>query len=124
MGNPEQPELAQEFARTLSAMRPDIALSIARIIFQSDHRADLPRSRVPTLILQSGDDFAVPNSVGHYMARHIPQSTLVPIEARGHLPHLSAPKAVVRAIDTYLSASEKGRPLGEKPGWFARLTAR
>jgi len=124
MGNPEQPELAQEFTRTMSAMRPDIALATARMIFQSDHRADLPLLKVPTLILQSGDDLAVPNEVGHYMARHIPRATLVPIEARGHLPHLSAPKAVTGAIDTYLSASKKPRQPSERKGWLARLTAR
>jgi sigma-B regulation protein RsbQ len=42
MDNPERPELAVEFARTLSSVRPDIAQSVVRVIFQSDHRADLP----------------------------------------------------------------------------------
>jgi len=124
MGHPERPELGQEFARTFMAMRPDIALSIARIIFQSDHRADLPRLKVPTLILQSGDDLAVPTQVGHYMAKHIAQATLVPIEARGHLPQLSAPRAVNRAIDAYLSSSRKYGQPGEPKSWLARLTAR
>jgi sigma-B regulation protein RsbQ len=105
MGNPERPELGQEFVRTLSAMRPDIALSIARIVFQSDHRMDLSRLKVPTLILQSGEDLAVPDGVGEYMARRIPLAKLCTLEARGHLPHLSAPEAVNRAIGSYLSAS-------------------
>jgi sigma-B regulation protein RsbQ len=104
MGNPERPELGQEFVRTLSAMRPDIALSIARILFQSDHRMDLSRLKVPTLILQSGEDLAVPDAVGDYMARRIPLAKMSTIEARGHLPHLSAPEAVNRAIGSYLSA--------------------
>jgi sigma-B regulation protein RsbQ len=39
------------------------------------------------------------------MARRIPLAKMVTIEARGHLPHLSAPAAVNRAIDTYLSAA-------------------
>ncbi len=103
MGNPERPELGQEFARTLSAMRPDIALAIARIVFQYDHRAELPRLQVPTLILQSGDDLAVPNEVGHYMARQIPRATMTTIDARGHLPHLSAPEAVTRALEAFLT---------------------
>lgn len=105
MRNPERPELAQEFARTLSAMRPDIALAIARISFQCDHREDLPRLKLPTLILQSGDDLAVPTTVGRYMFRRIPHAKLTSIEARGHLPHLSAPRAVNRALDTFLSAT-------------------
>ncbi|MCU0517662.1 MAG: hypothetical protein MUC60_12535 [Oscillatoria sp. Prado101] len=39
MRNPETPELAVEFARSLAAIRPDIAQAVARVIFQSDHRA-------------------------------------------------------------------------------------
>jgi sigma-B regulation protein RsbQ len=104
MGNAERPELAREFAATLSAMRPDIALSLARVIFQSDHRANLPRLTIPSLILQSGGDIAVPSEVGLYMARHIPQARLVSLNATGHLPHLSAPDAVTQALASFLPA--------------------
>ncbi len=104
VGNAERPELAQEFATTLSAMRPDIALHLARVIFQSDHRADLPRVTMPTLILQSGGDIAVPPVVGEYMARNIPRARLVSLAATGHLPHLSAPEAVNQALASYLLA--------------------
>ncbi len=103
MGNPERPELAVEFAKTLSLIRPDIALAVAKVIFQSDHRAELPRLRVPTLILQSNEDIAVPLAVGKYMAEQIPNSHLINIPARGHLPHLSAPDVVTNAIATYLA---------------------
>ncbi len=105
MGNPERPELGPELARTLSSMRPDIALAFARMVFQYDHRGDLPRLNIPTLIIHAGEDLAVPNGVSEYMARRIPLAKMVTIEARGHLPHLSAPAAVNRAIDTYLSAA-------------------
>ena len=105
MGNPERPELGQEFARTLSTMRPDIGLAFARLVFQYDHRGDLPRVKVPTLIIHAGEDLAVPNQVSDYMARRIPLAKLATIEARGHLPHLSAPAEVNRVIDSYLSAA-------------------
>lgn len=98
MGNPERPELATEFANTLTAIRPDIAQAVARVIFQSDHREELPRLRVPTLILQASDDIAVPLQVGQYMADNIPESQLINIKARGHLPHLSAPDTVTQSI--------------------------
>ena len=103
MGNPERPELAIEFARTLSAIRPDISQAVARAIFQSDHRADLPRLQVPTVILQSNNDIAVPSVVGQYMAERIPHSQFIPIAAQGHLPHLSAPDTVTRAIAKCIS---------------------
>ena len=103
MGNPERPELADEFGRTLQALRPDIAQAVARVIFQSDHRADLPHLRVPTLIIQSQNDVAVPPEVGRYMAARIPASTLCNIDAHGHLPHLSAPAAVTTAIRGFIA---------------------
>ncbi|MBD1940652.1 alpha/beta hydrolase [Microcoleus sp. FACHB-68] len=107
MGNPEKPELAIEFANTLSAIRPDIAQAVARVIFQSDHRIELPRLKVPTLIVQSSDDIAVPSEVGCYMAEHIPNSKLLPIAASGHLPHLSAPDVVTNAIKAHLDKCVK-----------------
>src|ERR687885_2703497 len=104
MGNPDKPELAIEFANTLAAIRPDIAQAVARMIFQSDHRAELPRLSVPTVILQSSDDIAVPPEVGKYMAQKIPHSKLIPIPATGHLPHISAPDVVTHAIASCLAA--------------------
>jgi len=102
MGNPDKPELAQEFAKTLAAIRPDIAQAVARVIFESDHRQELPRLQVPTLILQSSNDIAVPLEVGKYMADKISQSQLLNIDAQGHLPHLSAPDVVTKAIASCL----------------------
>lgn len=104
VGDPDRPELAIEFARTLSAIRPDIAQAVAKVIFQSDHRAELPRLKVPTAILQSSNDIAVPPEVGKYMAEKIPSSRLIPINAKGHLPHLSSPNEVIKAISDYIAA--------------------
>lgn len=104
MAAEDRPELAAEFARTLAATRPDIAQAVAKVIYQSDHRADLSRLKVPTVILQASDDIAVPPQVGEYMADKIPQSKLVRIDARGHLPHISAPEIVTSAIAQCLAA--------------------
>jgi sigma-B regulation protein RsbQ len=101
MGNADKPELARHFAETLSEIRPDIALAVARIIFQSDHRADLGKLTVPTLVVQSMSDAAVPMAVGEYLASHIPNAELLVLDATGHLPHLSAPDAVTAAIRAF-----------------------
>lgn len=103
MGNPDKPELAIKYAESLSAIRPDIAQAVARVIFQSDHREELPRLRIPVDILQSNNDVAVPLAVGEYMARNIVNSTLINIPTTGHLPHLSAPETVTRAITSCLA---------------------
>lgn len=102
IANAERPELGKEFARTLSAMRPDIAQSTARLIFELDLRDQLPRLQQPVLILQSQRDIVVPMSVGDYLATHIPYSQLVILNAEGHLPHLSAPDEVTTAIQQFL----------------------
>lgn len=102
MGNPQRPELAHEFASTLGQLRPDIAQQVARVIFQSDHRADLPKLRVPVVILQAQQDLAVPVAVGEYLQRHLANSQLHLLDATGHFPHLSAPDQVNRIIQNSL----------------------
>lgn len=102
MGAPDQPELAVELTNSFCRTDPEIAKQFARATFLSDHRADLPKLRAPTLVLQCSDDLIAPRSVGDYMARAIPNCTLRVIENVGHCPHLSAPSASADAIEQFL----------------------
>lgn len=102
MENPERQELTAELARTLGAIRPDIAVAVARLIYQSDYRVELPRLRIPTLVIQTRHDIAVPVEVGEYLARQLPQAKLALIDAWGHFPHMSAPAAVNAALESFL----------------------
>jgi len=102
MGNPEKPQLVEEFARTLSALRPDIALAVAKAIFESDHRNDLSGFDKETLIIQSSNDVAVPVAVGDYLNHHLPNSKLQVIESSGHFPHISAPADVAKNIRSFI----------------------
>ncbi|MDI3282430.1 alpha/beta hydrolase [Polyangium sp. 15x6] len=104
-GNPDRPDLARDFAASLGALRPDIALTVARVIFESDHRGDLPKLAHPTLVLQSQADVAVPISVGTYLASHIPRAELQVLDATGHMPHWSAPEQVTRAILSFAASA-------------------
>lgn len=99
-----QPQLTADFASTLSAVRPDVAMAVLRIIFEADYRAELPRLKVPTLVLQPAEDVLVPRAVGEYLARHIPGSKLVLVPGSGHLPHVYAPDAVNEAIRDFISS--------------------
>lgn len=103
MGAPEQPHLAAELTNSFCRTDPEIAKHFARVTFLSDHRADLPLSRVPALILQCSDDLIAPLAVGDYLHRHLPTSTLHVIENVGHCPHLSAPTESSQAIDAFLA---------------------
>ena len=102
MGNPDRPQLAESFAGTLNAIRPDIAQSVARVIFQSDHRADLPKLNKDTLIIQAQEDIAVPLDVAEYLHHNIPGSHLEVVNAYGHFPHISAPQEIIKAIKKFI----------------------
>jgi sigma-B regulation protein RsbQ len=93
---------ADEFARTLFSMRPDIALRSARAIFESDLRRILPRLRTPAVIVQSRGDMAVPLAVVEYLRDCWAGSVLEMIEAEGHLPQMTAPAEVVRVLEAHL----------------------
>lgn len=88
----------EEFSRTLFQMRPDIALSIAQTIFQSDMREVASKLNRPTTIIQTKADFAVPMAVAEWLNQHIQGSTLDVVDAQGHLPHMTAPREVLKAL--------------------------
>ena len=103
MGAPSQPELAVELTNSFCRTDPDIAKHFARVTFLSDHRKDLPHLEAPTLILQCSDDLIAPVTVGEYMHRTLPRSTLTIIENVGHCPHLSEPSASMDAMNAFLA---------------------
>ncbi|XP_068343858.1 probable esterase KAI2 [Pyrus communis] len=85
----------QEFSRTLFNMRPDIALSVAQTIFQSDLRQMLGLITVPCHILQSVKDLAVPVVVSEYLHQNLGGESIVEVmSSDGHLPQLSSPEIV------------------------------
>lgn len=100
--NHDRPELAANFAKTLSSIRADIALSVAKAIFEMDHRSDLGKSSIPAMIVQTSDDPAVPEVVGDYMLKHIPNSQLATVNTKGHFPHVSAPEEVISIIKSFI----------------------
>jgi sigma-B regulation protein RsbQ len=103
MGAPNQPQLSEELAQRFCHNEPAIARHFARATFYSDHRADVPRSTVPALILQCSDDLIAPRAVGDWLHRNLPQSTLHVVRNVGHCPHMSAPTESSGAIDRFLA---------------------
>jgi sigma-B regulation protein RsbQ len=102
MGASDRPELGIELTNSFCRTDPDIAKHFARVTFLSDHRADLGKSNVPTLILQCSDDLIAPKEVGAFIHAAMPSSKYVEIENTGHCPHLSAPDASVTAMRSFL----------------------
>jgi sigma-B regulation protein RsbQ len=92
-----------EFSRMLFQMRPDIALTTARTIWQSDMRDIARRLERPTHLVQTRNDLAVPHGVAEWLNANIDRSTLDVIEAEGHVPHLTAPDEIVRVLKQHLA---------------------
>lgn len=89
----------QEFSRTLFNMRPDIALTVAQTIFQSDMRQILKMVTVPCHILQSVKDLAVPVVVSEYLHQNLGGESIVEVmSSDGHLPQLSSPDIVIPVL--------------------------
>jgi sigma-B regulation protein RsbQ len=102
MGAPDQPELGVELTNSFCRTDPEIAKQFARVTFLSDVRNELPKLKVPTLIIQCNDDLIAPVAVGEYVHQQVRHSTLAIVDNVGHCPHLSAPSASVAAIDAFL----------------------
>jgi len=102
IGNPDRPELGEELTNSFCRTDPEIAKHFARITFLSDNREDLPRVKIPTLILQCSHDVIAPEVVGRYVEQQIPGSTFVKLAASGHCPHLSDPEETVSAMKAFL----------------------
>jgi sigma-B regulation protein RsbQ len=102
MGNPDRPELVAELTESFCRTDPDVARRFAEVTFTSDNRAELPRVRTPTLVLQCTHDAIAPVSVGTYVADTLPHASLVMLDATGHCPNLSAPEETVAAISPFI----------------------
>jgi sigma-B regulation protein RsbQ len=102
MGRKDRPELEEELTESFCSTDPVIANQFAKATFFSDNRKDLPKLKVPALILQCSDDIIAPSEVGNFLHQHLPQSTLRLMNAVGHCPHMSEPEETISLINEYL----------------------
>lgn len=102
MGNADRPELGQELTNSFCRTSPEIARQFARATFLSDNRADLPRLKTKSLILQCSHDVIAPETVGRYLHRTLADSSFVMLRATGHCPNLSAPHETIAAMKTFV----------------------
>lgn len=90
----------EKFRKDLKKMKPEVALSLAKIIFSSDCRDMLDKVEVPCTIVQTTNDPVVPSDIGNYMQRKIKGATTVKIiEMDGHFPQLIEPMKLICVIE-------------------------
>lgn len=83
-------------------LRPDIALTTLSVILRSDHRAEAAANALPTWLMQTEDDVAVPRAAAQWLARACGARELRGIPSTGHFPHRNAPDAVNQALLDFL----------------------
>lgn len=102
MGNPDRPALGQELTNSFCRTHPEVARQFARATFLSDNRADLPKLKTKSLILQCSHDVIAPETVGRYLHQTLADSSFVLLRATGHCPNLSAPQETIAAMKTFV----------------------
>ncbi|WP_035701154.1 alpha/beta fold hydrolase [Bradyrhizobium genomosp. I (2014)] len=102
MGNPDRPELGEELTNSFCRTDPEIAKKFARVTFLSDNRNDLPAVKARCLVLQCSEDIIAPQAVGEYVAKQLPNSQFIILNATGHCPNLSAPEETISAMKAFL----------------------
>jgi sigma-B regulation protein RsbQ len=103
MKNAERPELAQELEESFCSIDPAISRRFAEATFYSDNRGDLSKVTTPSLIIQVIDDAIAPVSVGEFVHKSLPGSTLYLMDATGHCPHISHSQETIGIIKDYLN---------------------
>jgi pimeloyl-ACP methyl ester carboxylesterase len=111
-GKPLEDPASQTFLASVLRTRPDIAIAMARPIFLGDYREQVKQCTAPVVLLQTKEDPAVPLEAALALQQCLKHSTLEIIKTTGHLPHLSAPEAVMAALRRHLPRlqdPQKGR---------------
>ena len=92
------------FARLLRmSASPAAATALMRMNEEIDIRHVLPAIRVPTLLLHSVRDAALPIEGSRYMAERIPGARLVELSGADHVPWLSDSDAILGEIEEFLT---------------------
>ncbi|CAI9780379.1 unnamed protein product [Fraxinus pennsylvanica] len=102
--DPSDPESVEKLAKSFKRMRPEVALTLAKIVFLIDYRDMLEKITTPCYIIQTRNDIVVPNSVPKYMQSKIKGKSKVEIiDTMGHFPQLTAHHEFVEVIDASLA---------------------
>ena len=87
------------------AASPGMARASFEAAFSTDVRPILPTIAVPTLIIHSRDDPAVPVHGGRYLRDHISGARFLEVGGVDHAPFLTEPDKILTGIEEFLTGS-------------------
>ena len=98
-----RPDVAQRMRDMVLATTLDGYAGCAAAIRDMDLADDLGRIQTPTLVLAGEDDLATPVTDQAFIARLIPDATLVKIADAAHMPTIEQPERCYAAIASFLA---------------------
>ncbi len=101
--------MQQWWARFLRlSASPAGAAALIRMNYDIDIRHLLPVICVPTLVVHSAGDQAIPVTAGRYLAQHIRGARYVELPGIDHLPRRQDGPAIIAAIEAFLTGIRQG----------------
>jgi pimeloyl-ACP methyl ester carboxylesterase len=85
----------------LDRATPEAAIALYRIAGSVDLRPDLPRITQPTLVLHGEADRLVSLETARSLAATLPNAKLTILNGAGHVPTMTRPQEVARAINAF-----------------------
>ncbi|XP_022945470.1 strigolactone esterase D14-like [Cucurbita moschata] len=102
------PKTIAELEHSLGRMKPEIALSVAKMVFLSDLRQLLPKVKTPTTIIPTRKDNIVPKFVAFYIKSKVGCHAKVKIlNSDGHFPQLTAYPQLLKVLAQVLHLQHK-----------------
>jgi class 3 adenylate cyclase len=81
---------------------PGARLALMKWVMSIDVRDVLPAVRVPTLILQHGENPHVPRDAARFVADQIPGATYVELHDKGNIPPVAESEPYLREVQSFL----------------------
>jgi pimeloyl-ACP methyl ester carboxylesterase len=101
--DPARSALRKEWQDRLGAIRRSVHRAVTGVVERKGIRDELPRIRVPTLVLVGDEDVATTPSMAERICAAIQGSRLVRIPRAGHSSTIENPGSVNAALDMFLA---------------------
>jgi 3-oxoadipate enol-lactonase len=103
------PAVVAERERVFKSIDPDVFAMSCRLLAALDLGPDLHKIRNPTLVVIGAVDGATPPSIGHDLARRLPDGRAIEMAGVGHVPHVQVPDEFIAAIGPFLGLKARQR---------------
>jgi proline iminopeptidase len=96
------PKIARDF-QARGKGSPEVSQYMWKnVMFDYDLRAELPKIKVPTMVMVGKHDWVTPISQSRYIAKHIPRSKLVVFQNSGHMVYIDENKKFLNTMKSFL----------------------